>query len=188
MNIRSNKKSEIIDTTLELIAERGVHNTPMSLVSKRSGIAAGTIYHYFESKEKLINYIYITIKSAVLVDVMKGDDATKPYKDRFFKIWEGYYDYLVSHPNTLSFLEQCSSIPILDDEVRKQADAITIPLINFFHFGIESGILKLPNIELVLTLIHGSIVNLAKLQLSGQSNITEEHKLSAIKYSWKGLT
>lgn len=188
MNIRSNKKTDIIDTTLELIAERGVHNTPMSLVSKRSGIAAGTIYHYFESKEKLINDIYITIKSAVLLDVMKDDDATKPYKDRFFKIWEGYYDYLVSHPNTLSFLEQCSSIPILDEAVRKQADAITRPLIDFFQLGIASGILKLPNIELVLALIHGSIVNLAKLQLSGQSTITEEHKLSAINYSWKGLT
>ncbi len=188
MNIRSNKKGEIIAATLELIAERGVHNTPMSLVSKRSGIAAGTIYHYFTSKEKLINDIYIGIKSAALADVMKDDDATKPYKDRFFNIWGSYYDYLVSHPNTLSFLEQCASIPILDEEVRKQADAITMPLIDFFHLGIESGILKLPNIELVLALIHGSIVNLAKLQLSGQSTITEEHKLSAINYSWKGLT
>ena len=104
MNVRSDKKSEIIDTTLELIAERGVHNTPMSLVTKKSGIAAGTIYHHFESKERLINDIYLDIKKSVLMNVMKDDDATKPYKDRFFKIWGAYYDYLVMNPNTLSFL------------------------------------------------------------------------------------
>ncbi len=188
MNVRSDKKSKIIGVTLELIAERGLHNTPMSLVSKKSGIAAGTIYHHFESKERLINDVYLDIKSAVLMNVLKDDDATKPYKDRFFEIWGAYYDYLVNNPNTLSFLEQYSSIPILNEEVRKQADAIATPLLDFFHFGIESGLLKLSNIELVLALIHGSIINIAKLHISGQFIITEEHKISAIKYSWKGLT
>ncbi len=188
MNVQSTKRNEIIEATLALIAERGVHNTPMSLVSKSSGIAAGTIYHYFESKEKLINEIYIDIKRAVLMSVMKDDDSEKSYKDRFFGIWSAYYDYLVEQPNTLLFLEQCSSIPILSEEVRQQADVIATPLLDFFYFGIESGILKLPNIELVLALIHGSIVNIAKLHISGQLNITEEHKISAINYSWEGLT
>lgn len=188
MNVRSTKRNDIIEATLALIAERGVHNTPMSLVIKKSGIAAGTIYHYFESKEKLINEIYLDIKSALLMNVMKDDDTSKPYEERFFKIWGAYYDYLVKNPNTLSFVEQCSNIPILSDEVREQANQIAAPLLNFFYFGIERGILKLPNIELVLALIHGSIINMAKLHISGQFNITEAHKINAIAYSWKGLT
>ncbi len=188
MNVRSDKKSEIIDVTLALIAQRGVHNTPMSLVSKSSGIAAGTIYHHFESKEKLINEVYLNIKTSMLTSVMKNDNETKPYKDRFFEICETYFDYLVDNPNTLSFLEQCSSIPILNEEVRKQADAIAAPLVDFFRFGIERGIVKFPDIEIVLSLINGSIINLAKLQITGQFKITNEQKISAIHYAWKGLT
>jgi len=188
MNVRSNKKDKIFETTLELIAERGLHNTPMSLITKRSEISAGTIYHYFESKEKLINELYLEIKRMVLMNVMKDDDAQKPYKDRFFAIWSAYYDYLAGNPNTLSFMEQCSSIPVISEETRELAEEIASPLLNFFSFGIEKGILKQTDIKLVLSLIHGSIISIAKLHISGQFTITKEHLNSAIDYSWKGLT
>lgn len=187
MNVRSNKKNEIIAATLELIAERGVHNTPMSLISKRSGIAAGTIYHHFDSKENLINEIYIDIKRAVLTNVMKNDDPARSYKNRFFNIWSAYYYYLVDNPHSLSFLEQCSSIPLITEETRNLADQIASPLLNFFSLGLDEGILKVNDIELVLSLIHGSIISIAKLHISGQFTVTKEHLHEAIDYSWKGL-
>src|SRR5690348_2500554 len=44
------KRCAIIRATLELVAEHGFHGAPMALVAERSGVAAGTIYRYFESK------------------------------------------------------------------------------------------------------------------------------------------
>ena len=37
---------------------RGFHQTPKSLVAKRSGVSAGTIYYYFDNKEDLIHQLY----------------------------------------------------------------------------------------------------------------------------------
>ena len=63
MNIQSEYKMQcILKATLELIAENGLHATPMSQVSKQSGVSAGTIYHYFSSKDVLINQLYLDIK------------------------------------------------------------------------------------------------------------------------------
>jgi AcrR family transcriptional regulator len=52
--IIAEKKKAIFESTLELVRENGFHGTPMSLVAKKAGVAAGTIYHYFESKDALI--------------------------------------------------------------------------------------------------------------------------------------
>jgi AcrR family transcriptional regulator len=105
MNIRSNDKiQKIFKATFELIAEHGIHNTPMSVIIKKSGVAAGTIYHYFESKEALMNDLYISLKEELIGEIMKDYNSQTSYKDRFFSIWTNYYNYLVDNPDILSFI------------------------------------------------------------------------------------
>lgn len=45
------KRDEIIRAAKELIAEHGFHGAPMARVAEEAGVAAGTIYRYFESKD-----------------------------------------------------------------------------------------------------------------------------------------
>ena len=47
---KTDKRADIMDVALNLIAERGFHDSPMSLIAREAGVAAGTIYLYFESK------------------------------------------------------------------------------------------------------------------------------------------
>jgi AcrR family transcriptional regulator len=188
MNIRSNEKiQKIFKATFELIAELGIHNTPMSAIIKRSGVAAGTIYHYFESKESLINALYISLKKDLIGNIMKDYNPQSSYRDRFFSIWKNYYNYLVENPNILSFIEQCSNTPLIREETKQEADTIASPLIDFLTFGVENGILKQDSIPLIISLINGSVVSIAKLHISGQLTVAEEVKLSVAEYSWKGF-
>lgn len=48
----------VLETTLELISEKELQATSMSLISKVSGISTGSIYHYFDNKEAIINELY----------------------------------------------------------------------------------------------------------------------------------
>lgn len=49
------RKEELLQTALELFAERGYENTPVQAITDAIGIAKGTFYHYFDSKEALLN-------------------------------------------------------------------------------------------------------------------------------------
>lgn len=49
------RKEELLRTALELFAERGYENTPVQAITDAIGIAKGTFYHYFDSKEALLN-------------------------------------------------------------------------------------------------------------------------------------
>lgn len=46
-------RRRILEATLELAAERGYEGTTIALVSKRSGLPSGSVYHHFENKDNL---------------------------------------------------------------------------------------------------------------------------------------
>lgn len=48
------KKSQIIQATLDLFVERGYYGTKTSQISKRTGISEGLLFHYFPTKEILL--------------------------------------------------------------------------------------------------------------------------------------
>ncbi|MCK5033837.1 MAG: helix-turn-helix transcriptional regulator, partial [Calditrichia bacterium] len=51
----SEKREAILKATLNLLVERGFHDTPTSLIAKEAGVATGTLFHHFKNKEELIN-------------------------------------------------------------------------------------------------------------------------------------
>lgn len=47
-------RQKIIDTTIDIIGERGIDKTSLAQISKVSGLSKGTIYYYYASKNDLI--------------------------------------------------------------------------------------------------------------------------------------
>src|ERR1700758_2368686 len=50
----SDKYQRILDAAVEVIAERGYFNSPVSKIAKRAGVADGTVYLYFKSKDDVL--------------------------------------------------------------------------------------------------------------------------------------
>jgi TetR/AcrR family fatty acid metabolism transcriptional regulator len=48
------KYQRILDAAVEVIAEHGYFNSPVSAIAKRAGVADGTIYLYFKSKDEVL--------------------------------------------------------------------------------------------------------------------------------------
>lgn len=48
------KKSQIIQAALDLFVERGYYGTKTSQISRRAGISEGLLFHYFPTKEILL--------------------------------------------------------------------------------------------------------------------------------------
>lgn len=48
------KYQRILDAAVEVIAENGYFNSPVSAIAKRAGVADGTIYLYFKSKDDVL--------------------------------------------------------------------------------------------------------------------------------------
>jgi AcrR family transcriptional regulator len=48
------KYQKILDAAVEVIAENGYFNAPISAIAARAGVADGTVYLYFKSKDEVL--------------------------------------------------------------------------------------------------------------------------------------
>jgi AcrR family transcriptional regulator len=108
----SDKRESILQATLEVMAEHGFEHAPMSLICKRAKASPGIIYHYFDSKEELIESVYKSIYGNSLRAIETADSASLPLKGRFEMMWMTVYRYFYNHPLEIAFLDQYENSPI----------------------------------------------------------------------------
>lgn len=182
------KKKAILESTLELVKENGFHGTPMSMVAKEAGVAAGTIYHYFNSKDHLICELYSYVKQQSIAALQAGDNESLPYQERFYAIWMSLYRFYIKNPNVLRFFEQFVNSPYntRKDEIRY--DDFHQQLYSFFEKGIAQGYLRPVNPEILGVLAHGSIITTAKVYGCGKIPLGEEELKQITQILWDGMT
>jgi len=77
----SQTRDRLIRAALELFTTRGYHETTTPLIASRAGVAEGTIYRHFPSKEDLLNEIFRGAVRAFLEPV-KTLDPARPCRER----------------------------------------------------------------------------------------------------------
>lgn len=185
--IIAEKKKAIFESTLELVRGNGFHGTPMSLVAKKAGVAAGTIYHYFESKDALIIALHSYIRSQMYQVMAAGDDETQDLETRFFYFWKKHYQFYLQNPNALYFFEQFVNSPYYDRCPEKDYDRCQNIIAQFLKTGIESGELKQMNLKLMSILVHSNVVTTAKIHLTQKVEITETELQQVAQLVWDGI-
>ncbi|MBK0403191.1 TetR/AcrR family transcriptional regulator [Adhaeribacter sp. BT258] len=185
--IIAEKKKAIFASTLELVRENGFHGTPMSLVAKKAGVAAGTIYHYFESKDALIIALYSYLRGKMAEEMLRDDDQTLDYQTRFFNLWKKHFHYFLRHTDVLYFFEQFVNSPYYERCPEKGNDRCQNIIATFLNEGMEKGFLKQMNGKLMSILVNSSVVTSAKIHLTGKVEITETELQQVAQYVWDGI-
>ena len=109
--VKPGKRDEIVRAALELIAEHGFHDAPMALIANRAGVAAGTIYRYFENKDVLINELYREVEEKLYAVLLEGYATEKPVRERFLHLGTALLRYFIENPLDFKYLEQFHNSP-----------------------------------------------------------------------------
>lgn len=181
------KKKLIFECTLELVKEHGFHGTTMNVLAKTANVAAGTIYHYFESKDHLIQELFLYVKRQMAITLVDKLDKTAGYQSNFFIIWESLYKYYMEHQTVLLFFEQYINSPYCKCKVSGEDDLFHQVFFGFFRDAIQTEIFSTINYEVMAILIHSQIRTIAKIQLFGKAVIDKTELEKIITISWNGL-
>ena len=76
------KRRQILDAAVRVFAQQGFHATRVSDIADEAGVAYGLVYHYFNSKEEVLNELFVERWSLLIAAIEEADRAGGPHRDR----------------------------------------------------------------------------------------------------------
>jgi AcrR family transcriptional regulator len=98
-----------------LVARHGFHGASMSAVAKAAGVATGTTYTHYASKDELVLAAYLETKADLGAAATAGIDPNAEPADRFRAIWLATYRHMAANKDAALFLLQVDSSPYRSD-------------------------------------------------------------------------
>ena len=79
---RQDKRTAILQSAIEVFAEKGFHRSRVSDIARRAGVADGTIYLYFKSKDDILITIFEEKMEQLLKEAQRAVDAVSDPFDK----------------------------------------------------------------------------------------------------------
>jgi AcrR family transcriptional regulator len=116
------KRNAILDAATRVFAERGL-GAATSAISGAAGIAEGTLFTYFPTKDELINALYREIKLELADAMMSAFPRKKSVRSRLQHVWNQYVKWGVQNPLQQRVLRQTEVWNGLTKESKKAGSA-----------------------------------------------------------------
>lgn len=179
------KKKAIFESTLRLIKENGFHGTPMSQVAKNAGVACGTIYHYFDSKDALMVELYRYIREQLTDALLAGDNANLPIRDRLFSFWLNHFRFYSQNPDYLFFVEQYVNSPYIVRFPLPYSERFEASVMALIKEGVLQGVFKPFSHDLIGIILHNNVILTSKLFLN--SRLMDDDVEKMFNIIWDGI-
>jgi AcrR family transcriptional regulator len=184
---RPDRRESILDAALQCFVERGFHGTAIPQIAEKADIAAGTIYHYFESKEALVNALYRFWKAAVAQRVFTAFPAAAPTREQFRVMWNEMVAFATTSPTAFAFIELHNHASYLDAE----SLAIDRNIKEFARGIIEraqrDGLVKPLDARVLMELVFGAFVGMMRAHWEGRIALTDDVIRDAEQACWDAV-
>ena len=184
----SQQKPELILGHAEqLFIDHGFHGTSMQMIAKAAGIAAGTVYLHFPSKEVLIRRIYRRAVTDMLGSLLKVYDPTLWPFEQYKYFWLNAYHELKEKQSLVHFKDLYERSPFYNEDDRAWADEQWLPIEQFFQNGIDNGLFRNMPPCMLGYLSIGSVLSISQTQRVTPFEMTAELEEQLIQASWRAI-
>jgi TetR/AcrR family transcriptional repressor of bet genes len=154
VGMESMRRQQLIDATIDVVAEVGLKGATINLISKRAGMSSGIISHYFGSKQALIEASVRYLLSQLKIEYSPDNPYDRLMKivdlnfsgvqkaDASTKIWLSFWGQSMHDPNLYRLQEinkrrlvsnlRYSFKQLIDPKMAHDAAEVTAALIDGF--------------------------------------------------------
>lgn len=183
-NSAVDRRRAVRDAMCRLVARRGFHGASMSAVAAEAGVATGTAYLYYASKDELIIATYVDLKQRLGHAATDGlADRIAP-RQRFEHMWRATLTFLVADPDRARFLLAVENSPFAEraqqEVLADHGDAL---LAQAARPDMADTLIDLP-LPLVYDLALGPAVRL----VAAERDLTASQTHTLIECCWRAVT
>jgi len=174
----------LLDAALTTFDALGYSATPVPAIAAQAGIAVGSVYRYFPSKEELANALYRREKQRLADALFTGLDVDAPAGAVFAMIWERLADFAVDHTEALCFLELHHHGAYLDTESRGLAASIDARIAGLVLRWQDRGEIRTGDPLLLHVQVFGGFVAVLRQVRMGGQPVTRAVGMSTLEPAW----
>ena len=182
------KRNAILDAATRIFAERGLTAAPTSEISKQAGVAEGTLFTYFKTKDDLINALYREIKLELADAMMSDFPRKKNVRTRLRHAWDRYVNWGIANSKQRKALAQLQVSEALTKESKDAGGAPFVEFQTMIRDAIEGRVFRN---DLPAELISKSLAALVEATIDlTASNPSKANKYrdSGFQMFWAGIT
>jgi len=184
---RPDRRESILDAALHCFVERGFYGTTIPEIAAKANIAAGTIYHYFDSKEALVNALFRLWKTSIAQRVLTAFPQGASSREQFRTMWHEMIAFATSEPTAFAFIELHNHASYLDAE-SKAIDGNTK---TFAHMMIvraqREGAVKPLDAWVLMELVFGAFVGMMRAHWEGRMVLGDDVIAGAEQACWDAI-
>ncbi len=170
----ADKRAALLDAALELFARNGLQSVPTSAIARKAGVAKGTLFIYFETKEQLLNALYLEIAAQFVGAVRAALDSPAAPGSPLRSYWFAFARWYLDHSAAATVMLQCEVSSVLTPETQALKAEMEAEVMEAFFPDvierIEGSLLRYVG----YALIAGPIQVLAQMRDKGEVAITDE--------------
>lgn len=186
----SDKRTQIIEATIELFANNGFWNTPTSQITKHAQVSTGTLFNYFSSKDVLIDEVYLQLKQEQAAHISAGYPYDGSVKERAEHICFRYIDWGVHHNTRYKLLQQMKLSDMISEEMKLRSMSEWTFAAGLTPEGIESGLYRGATAEyinqIIFALLEASVSYATAHELRDMP--LTKHITRTFDILWAGIT
>ena len=182
------KQEAILDTALALFTERGFFGTPTSLISKEAGVATGTLFFYFKTKEDLIDTLYRRVKSEAAQAMNRGLTEETTARAKLLRFGHNAIGWGIENPKKLKFMEQFAHSPFVSTTAQEEGMSHFLFLQDLVRDGIRDGEIRAREPELLFCIMASTLNGLIARASATDDRVEREQIVEeGLDFIWNGM-
>jgi AcrR family transcriptional regulator len=179
------KRKAILEAAVELFAEKGIAHAPTSAISSRAGVAEGTLFTYFKTKDELLNELYREMRMEIDLE-MADYPFTADVRTRLLFVWDRFLDMAKRYPKRLKVQQQLRT----SGRLLKDAEAPNTVIMELLHTtkeGAEIGGLTHASAEYLVLMFRAQAEATAEF-IAAHRELESESRQLGFRLIWRALT
>ena len=184
----TDKQEAIQKTALKLFVERGFFGTPTSLISKEAGVATGTLFFYFKTKEDLIDTLYLQVKAEAAEAMCRGLADEPDARKKLDRLGRNAVEWGTAEPDKIKFMEQFAHTPFISKSAREEGMSRFFFLNDLITQGKEEGLICDSDPEILIFMMASAFAGLIAHLGTAKTKEERERMINqGMDFVWNGL-
>jgi TetR/AcrR family transcriptional regulator, fatty acid metabolism regulator protein len=98
------KRRVILDAAVRVFARQGFHSARVSDIADQAGVAYGLVYHYFDSKDEVLDTLFLERWNLMLDAIREVDEGDAPPREKLAAITSFIVDSYHHDPDVMTVI------------------------------------------------------------------------------------